>query len=224
MLKAVIFDMDGVLINSEPLHYEVDRLLIEELGHELDYEYYKQFIGSTNTHLWTSIKAKFKLKETVSQLHDMADKKKRELLEKNGYPVINGVFDMVKRLYESGLNLAVASSSPPAYIKEVTEALGIASFFTHLVSGETVENPKPAPDVFLKAAQLLETDSTDCLVIEDSSNGARAAKRAGMVCIGYINDDSGQQDLSMADYLIEGYDSVDRTFLEMVHSHATGNS
>ena len=222
MLRAIIFDMDGVLVNSEPLHYEVDRLLVEELGHELDYDYYKQFIGSTNTHLWTCIRSRFGLTQTVEELKAMADAKKRQLVNQNGFPPIDGVEPMVRRLHEAGYLLAVASSSPVPYIEEVTAYFHIRPYFQVLVSADAIGKPKPAPDIYLKAASMLGVSPDQCLAVEDSTNGVGAAKAAGMVCIGFENPDSGPQDLRLADYIITGHDCMEPSFAEMVYAHATG--
>jgi HAD superfamily hydrolase (TIGR01509 family) len=222
MLKAIIFDMDGVLVNSEPLHYEVDRLLLEEMGYTLDYEYYKQFIGSTNTKLWTDIKAHFSLPQSVDTLKDMADAKKRELVDRDGFPPICGVYDMLKRLHDAGYKLAVASSSPQAYIEEVTAYFHIKDYFQVLVSADAIGKPKPAPDIYLKAARQLGVAPADCMALEDSANGIGAAKAAGMTCIGFYNPDSGDQDQSKADYIITDYSCMNASFVEMVYGHATG--
>lgn len=220
MLKAVIFDMDGTMVDTEPMHYEANYDMLKELGINLDYEYYKQYIGSTNTYMWNKIKKDFSLELPAEQLNQMADQKNRELVQRKGYPEIAGVKTLIRKLKEDGYRLAVASSSPPAVISQVVDFLGVSDCFFKLVSGENVVNPKPAPDIFLEAATALGVKTEDCLVIEDSCNGVLAAKAAGMVCVGYQNPHSGEQDLSAADYLIEGFLEVDSRFLEMVYCHA----
>lgn len=222
MLKAIIFDMDGVLVNSEPLHYEVDRQLLEGLGYQLDYDYYKQFIGSTNTYLWSCIRSHFGLEPSVETLKVMADEKKRQLVDENGFPPIHGVEPMIRRLFEAGYVLAVASSSPVSYIEEVTAYFQIRQYFQVLVSADALGKPKPAPDIYLKAADMLHAKPAECLAVEDSFNGIGSAKAAGMTCIGFCNPDSGNQDMSHADYLITGYDCMDASFVEMVYAHTTG--
>ena len=96
--------------------------------------------------------------------------------------------------------IAIASSSPRLFIEAVVEKIGIQQYFTIIVSGEEVERSKPEPDIFLKAARLLNVNPFECLVVEDSKSGTIAAKKAGMKCIGYLNLNSGEQDLSQADY------------------------
>lgn len=220
MLKAIIFDMDGVLVDTEPLHYKVNVMILEELGYKLEYEYYKQFIGSTPTYMCQSICNKYELDLSPEQLKSIMDSTKDEVVKKEGFPKIDGVRDMIIRLAEAGFKMAVASSSPSKYIEQVVEALDIKQYFDFIISGETVQHPKPAPDIFLKAAQMLKVNPTECVVVEDSQNGVRAAKAANITCIGFMNPNSGDQDLSLADYIIEDYSCVDKNFVEKIYTHA----
>lgn len=220
MLKAVIFDMDGVLVDSEPLHYEVNRITMQEkFDKDLDYEYYKQYIGTTVMYMWNKIIKDFSIEGyTAQQLFDLSEEVKEKLLDRQGYPEVPGVVSFVKSI-SSRYKLAVASSSALVNIEKNVNKLGIADDFDTLVTGLSVANPKPAPDIFLKAAEQLGVKPEECIVVEDSSNGTRAARAAGMACIGFINPGSGEQDLSAADYLFEAFDNIDDGFIEMVHSH-----
>lgn len=223
MLKAIIFDMDGVLVDSEPLHYEVNRKTMQEhFAMDLDYEYYKQYIGSTVMAMWSKIIKDFGIVGyTADELFQLSERIKERIISDNGYPEIPGVVDFVKRL-SSKYALAVASSSALKNIENNVKRLGLESNFHKLVTGLYVTNPKPAPDVFLKAAEELGVKPEECIVIEDSCNGVKAAKAAGMACLGFINPSSGNQDLSQADYLFESFNSIDNDFVEMVYSHHFG--
>lgn len=215
MLKAIIFDMDGVLINTEPLHYEMWKRTFRNHGLIITYDKYENCIGSTTDYLMELIFKNYgKDFREHKSIRVEAAQIKNDMIKEQGFPKIAGVNEVIKRLHKEGYLLAVASSSSNHYIKEAMKTLNIESFFTLLFSGENVINPKPAPDIFLKVAEKLNVLPEECLVIEDSTNGCMAAKRAGMRCVGYRNPDSGNQDLSTSIRIIENWETLDRDFLK----------
>lgn len=224
MLKAVIFDMDGVLVDSEPLHYKSNCITLKEnFGIELDYEYYKQFIGSTITYMWKTIKEHFHIVDcSAEELGKINDRILKNLVETEGYPPVRGAAEFVRELRSQGYKLAVASSSKRFKIVENLNSLGVLDCFDVIVSGVELERPKPFPDIFLKAVEELELSEKECIVIEDSENGVKAAVAAGIPCAGFLNPNSGDQDLSKADYLFEDFTSIEEGFLRMVHAHHFG--
>lgn len=220
MLKGIIFDMDGVLINSEPFHYQVWKEALKKRGINLDYEIYKPCIGSTVQVLMQILHEHYGVDEKDDSLSLEVKNLKQEMIEKQGYPpLIPYVKDMLERFHEAGYQMAVASSSPQEYIENVTSYWGISPYFQVLVSGEHVEHPKPAPDIFLKTADILGLLPEECLVIEDSENGCRAAKAAGMTCMAYYNPDSGKQNLQTASVVVEGFEEIDAIFANKVYCH-----
>ena len=221
MLKGIIFDMDGVLINSEPFHYRVWKETLKERGVDLDYDIYKDCIGSTMGFLMGILHKHYGISFQDSSLVREMRKKKEELMKKEGYPpLIPYVKELLQKLARQGYRMAVASSSPQLYIEEVTRHWEIGQYFDKLVSGESVEKPKPAPDIFLKAAGELGLRPEECMVVEDSENGCRAARNAGITCMAYYNPDSGKQDLGSAYMVIEGYEEIDSAFMEKVYCHS----
>lgn len=219
MVKAIIFDMDGVLVNTEPLHYRMWKQVFENHGVMVAYDVYKRCIGSTAEYLMQLIYDNYGVDFRGNELiREEAARVKRELIRQEGYPLIEGVVPMLRGLYEKGYLLAVASSSPEIYIEDVMERLGVRSFFTALCSGESVAHPKPAPDVFLKAARQLGVRPDECVVFEDSNNGCQAAVSAEMICVGYDNPDSGEQDLSMANAVIKTWEDVTEDFFSSIEA------
>ena len=209
MIKYIIFDMDGVLINTEPIHYGIWRQICAERGITLDYSRYTKCIGSTLNYLFDLIEewhgVSFRQDPTIRQrFSELKDR----YLKENGLPPVTGAADAVKALYEKGFRMAVASSSSPEYIEYSMQTLDLKKYFFRLVSGEQVRHPKPAPDVFLEAARQLQADPAECLVVEDSRNGSLAAKAAGMLCLGFCNPDSGNQDLSAADAVFHDFSEL----------------
>lgn len=224
MLKAVIFDMDGVMIDSEPVHLEANKRLMKDLNLHFNPSYYAQFVGSTTDHMWDKMIHDFNLSQTPEELMALSDRYVKEINGDAGYPEIPGVSTLIKQLSGETIKLAVASSSGVGRIRYVLECMGLQSAFDSIVSGTQVEKPKPEPDTFLKAAELLRVKPSECLVIEDSWNGMKAAKAAGMVCLGYENPEAvmGRQNVEYADYIVQGFEDVDIKFLEMVYSHVSG--
>lgn len=225
MLKAIIFDMDGVLIDSEPVHKQANAMLMEALGLPFDEQYYAQFVGSTTTYMWDKMIRDFSITHTPDELMAMSDGYVKEINGAAGYPEIPAVGDLIRGLVkmkaQKDLKLAVASSSQMSRITYVLECMGLSDAFDGIVSGIQVAHPKPAPDTFLKAAELLGVSPQECLVIEDSWNGMKAAKAAGMVCVGFENPliPMEEQNMEYADYVIQGFADIDFRFLDMIYCH-----
>lgn len=222
MLKGIIFDMDGVLINSEPQHYEAYERMLQRFGLTMPYEEFKGFIGSTCAKLNEYIAEKFPIDLTPEQIHVEMMKERDWITETKGYIPVPGACDFVKMLKKQGMKLAVASSSPMEDILAATEQLGIKEYFDELISGSELANPKPAPDVFLKAIASVGLKPEECLVIEDSGNGVLAGKAAGCAVLAFYNPDSGNQDLGPADYVIEGFEGLEFEFINRVHQRFVG--
>ncbi len=220
MLKGIIFDMDGVLVNSEPMHYKACCMVLEEYGIIYPYEKYKKFIGSTDKKIIEDIRSFHPFPCSDEDYISKLKEKKDTLITCDGFEGIAGTPELIKALHAAGFLLAVASSSPYEYIIRVTKALGIYHYFHQIVSGVNVPHPKPAPDVFFKTAKELRLAPSECLVIEDSKNGVKAANAAGMPCIGYYNPDSGDQDLSDAVLIIDSFESLAPSFIKKVYDSA----
>ena len=217
MLKAILFDMDGVIIDSEPMHARAAALALEKFGVKVTTEYAYGFIGSTTYHMCQKMVEDFHLSATAEELHQANEEMKNYLIQTEGHEVVPYVLDLIKNLYDNGLKLIIASSSVSTAIEEVMESLHIKKYFHGFVSGNMVIHPKPAPDIFQMAAEKLGVSPSECLVIEDSYNGLTAATAAGITSIGYRNPNSGNQDLSQAAMLIEGFDEVDFSFLQKIY-------
>ena len=222
MLKAVIFDMDGVLVDSEPLHARGAVLALKNLGVDISIEYFYGFIGSTTVHMLETVIQDYNLTCTVSEILNAYDKAKHQLFQEEGYKAIPYTKELIIDLYKHGIKLAIASSSTSTEIEDVVKALDIGNYFDKLISGTTVKHPKPAPDVFLKAVTELGIDKSECIIIEDSCNGVCAARAAGIPVIGFVNENSGKQDLSKAFVLVEGFEEIDYKFIENTYLRANG--
>ena len=212
-MKAVIFDMDGVIIDSEPLHFEVEAKLLEELGGVFDLDYHNSLVGTNDRLMWSLFKEKFNLKPDLDLIIEM--KKERFLVEIDRIPLVKGFDKLISSLYQEGYLLGLASSNNRTSINKIINVFNLDKYLDFSISGDEVSRGKPDPEIFLRAAQLIGVAPEECLVIEDAKNGVEAAKTAGMKCIGYRNPNSGDQNLSQADLIIDEYDELN---LEIIKS------
>jgi beta-phosphoglucomutase family hydrolase len=209
MLKAIIFDMDGVLIDSEPGHKEVEKTLFKNLGIEVPDEEHNQYIGTTSYYMWEKIKSKYNLGQEIEAL--VSENRSSYLSYLTSCETIEpiyGVKELIKSIHENNIELAVASSSPINVIETIIKLFKLEKYFDVLVTGDDVLKSKPFPDIFLLAAEKLGVKPEDCVVFEDSTHGVIAAKKAGMKCVGYKNLHSGNQDLTPSDLIIDNYDDI----------------
>lgn len=211
MLKAVIFDMDGVIIDSEPIHKDVEKKIFKRLGVTVTGEEHDSYVGVTSENMWNSIKQKHNLSESVST-EELIEMEVKEyigfLLQHEDIKPITGVVELINELYKNNMKVALASSSVKKSIETVVKMFKLQKYFEVRISGEDILNGKPWPDIFLETAKHLNVAPSECLVIEDSKNGVSAAKAAGMKCIGFKNINSGNQDLSGADLIIDNYADI----------------
>ncbi|GIP18091.1 phosphatase [Paenibacillus montaniterrae] len=202
MVKAFIFDMDGVIIDSEPLHFAVDLMILEQFGLNLEKEKLEQYVGMTNPEMWRLIKEQYGVTNTVEEMIEAQLARKLTHLDEIELEPISGIRELLLELRNNNISIGLASSSPRVFIEAVLTKFNIIDQFSCIVSGEEVDRGKPAPDVYLEAARMLKVKPEDCVVLEDAKHGVKAAKSAGMQCIGFVNPNSGNQDLSEADFAV----------------------
>lgn len=209
IIQAVIFDMDGVLIDSEPIYFEIERSSFAHFGAVMTEEEHHTYVGVTLESMWQQVLDKHQLTATLEEVfayhqHNVM----QTMLAHPNLTAMPSVERWLSWLHEQHIPIAVASSSPRALIDLIMDKTGLGRYFEVRMTGEEVKNGKPAPDIFLTTAEMVGASPSNCLVIEDSRNGVQAAKSAGMRCIGYHNPGSGNQDLSKADLQISSYDEL----------------
>jgi HAD superfamily hydrolase (TIGR01509 family) len=180
---AVIFDMDGVLIDSEPLHFAVLSELLAHSGHIYTRAENEQFIGTTSEAMFTTLIARYGLAGSVVEYIARYDEALLQVLNEP-HPPAAGVAALIARLRELGIRVGVASSSRQEWVAATLRSLGLADAFEVVVSGDNVERGKPDPAIYLLAAQLLGVAAERCLAIEDAPNGVQSARAAGMTVLG----------------------------------------
>ncbi len=205
-MKGVIFDMDGVIIDSEPLHFKIERELLEEIGGKITTEEHKKFVGTTDYYMWSTFKKQFNIKLSVEEI--ISIKKKRFIENIDKIKPVDNIFDLIKALHKENYILGLASSNNKKVVNLIIEKFQLDRYLNISISGEEVSKGKPDPEIFLTTAKYMNLKPENCLVIEDAETGVIAAKTANMKCIGFQNKNSGEQDLTKADLIIDNFKNL----------------
>ncbi|MFV0421095.1 HAD family hydrolase [Oleidesulfovibrio sp.] len=200
---ALLFDMDGVIFDSEPVHEMIFRNFARKLGFSVSAEEYRQLIGTSSVSQWRKMKEQFNLQGTAQELSDAKMAHYKEYLRTtSGLQPMSGLQRLLDELRANDIPFALASSNTTDIVSATLCAIGMDHMFSTRVGGNDVTHAKPAPDIFLLAAGKLGVPAQRCVVVEDSTNGILAATRAGMKSIGFDNPNSPGQNLSGADLRI----------------------
>ena len=201
-MNYIIFDMDGVLLDSEPMHQEIIYEVFQLKGIPFDKAYIQTLTGMSAFPMWEKVKRDAQRSESVEELIKFHRDYFFKRLPEVKVPLVPHVKEVLEKFKNEGKHLSLASSSGRKLIDIFTQQTNIAHYFEVIMSGDDVQYSKPNPEIFLKVAQWYGLPATQFTVIEDSTNGVKAAKSAGMQCVGFQNPLSGGQDLSQADLLI----------------------
>ena len=210
--KAVIFDMDGVIVDSEPRHERAFLDVVRELGYGDTHGLrFADYIGRPDQELWVDFVARHKPPQPLEEL--LARKRERvvEIIRRER-PLFKGLPELIARLAPH-YALALASGSERAVVEAVLRLDDLRRFFTAVVSGSDIKRGKPAPDLFLRAAELLKVAPGDCWVIEDSKPGVAAGLAAGMRVIAITNTHPAVE-LAHATRVVRTYGQIERLLLE----------
>lgn len=201
--------MDGVIVDTEPVHHYAYYAHFRQLGIEVPHEMFITFTGNSTKNVYEKIRQSFGI-ETETQ--DLVQAKRNLFNDafdtQEDLTLLPGVENLIKDLHRGGMRLIVASSASKVTIDRVFRRFGLYSYFTDILSGEDFPFSKPDPAIFLKAWEISGNEKSECVVIEDSKNGVKAANSAGIFCIGYRSENSKAQDLSTADMIVDHFSEL----------------
>jgi HAD superfamily hydrolase (TIGR01509 family) len=217
--RAVLWDMDGTLIDSEEFHWISWRNTMANEGIIITREQFLSSFGQRNDSILPQWLGAASTPERVEKIASAKEELYRHLVRKDGMSPLAGVASWLRRLHDQGWLQAIASAAPRANIDVVLEALSAAHFFQGIVSAEDVHKGKPDPEVYLTAASRLGTSPDQCIVVEDAVAGIEGARRAGMRSIGVSHNG---KDLP-ADVVVRSLDLLDSVAFETL-LHGSGGS
>lgn len=209
-LKAVLFDMDGVIVNTEPLHKKAYFKMFDDINIDVSDEFYASFTGASTKKVCNRLIDEFSLNQTTDELISIKRAYFKDYFDNDpDFDLIEGVRDLIKHYYDNGVKLVLASSASMDTINWVFEKFDLEPYFIGKISGADLEESKPNPEIFIKAAQIANEPKENCMVIEDSTNGILAAHRADIYCAAYKSEHSKLQDYTKANILVDNYKALE---------------
>ena len=219
---AVIFDMDGVLLDSEPLHYEAVRLILEEQGVEFPLEDYFRYLGTTLTSTWDDLCERYPI---TMAFEEFESRYNTDVLAQYlaGAPLIRGARELVQQLHEAGIPIAVASSSHRQWVEAALTGAGLREYFDQTTAGDEVAMGKPSPEIYLKAAQKLGFEPANCIAVEDAPAGVESATAAGMRVVLVRSELTNELDLA-SDWQVDDLTEFELTWLSNESASLVGTT
>jgi beta-phosphoglucomutase len=203
--RGVLWDMDGVLVDTGEFHYRSWAAVLDEYGVDLSREFFRDTFGMNNRGILSRLFGERLTPELLAEISERKEQRFRQAVRGRVRP-LPGVVDWLQRLRQAGFRQGVASSAPPVNIDTLVGELGLREYFDVLGSGGDLPG-KPEPALFLKVARLLDVPAEGCVVVEDAVTGVEAAKRAGMKCVAVTTTNPAGA-LEAADVVVERLDAL----------------
>ncbi|UPS90912.1 HAD family phosphatase [Bizionia sp. M204] len=209
MLKAVLFDMDGVIVDTEPLHHKAYYGMFNSLKLDVTEQQYQSFTGQSTINVCRQLCNHFKLANAPEELVQIKRHIFKDLfVSDSSLQLIDGVLELIQDYHKNKVTLVLASSASMQTIESVFNRFELDPYFKAKLSGADLKASKPHPEIFLKAAESSGFKKEQCLVIEDSTNGIKAANAAGIFCVGYKSLHSKNQNYETANLVIDDFKSI----------------
>lgn len=201
-IEMIVFDMDGVIVNSEPLHENARQMMFQKYGILPD-DRMPEAVGKSCSGFWRKVGEIYHVEEDPFVLEKEQYSLVALQIEQNKLSANEGLLEVIREYKRNGRKIGLASSSTRVLVDDTLRLLGLKDMFDYTVSGDEVERKKPAPDIYEKVLHMAGVSETHAVAVEDSKSGVEAARAAGLYCFGYRNPTSGEQDLSEADQEID---------------------
>lgn len=215
MFKAVLFDMDGVIVDTEPLHCKAYYQMFDAVNITVTDELYESFTGQSTINICRQLCQLFNLSQTPETLVQHKRNFFKELFfNDDGLTLIDGVLELIKEYHQKRMTLILASSASMMTITNVFKRFDLDQYFIAKLSGADLKASKPHPEIFINAAIASGFNKEECVVIEDSTNGIAAAKSAGIYCIGFKSPHSKNQNYQKADTIISSFSEINYNELQ----------
>lgn len=209
-LKAVLFDMDGVIVDTEPLHRKAYFKTFNQLEIEVSEDLYTSFTGASTKRVCETLISEFNLTHTHEDITNIKRTHFKDYFYNDAdFDLIPGVRKLIEHYYENNVKLIVASSASMTTINMVFDKFGLEKYFSGKISGADLKESKPHPEIFQLAAKIANEPIENCMVIEDSTNGILAAHRANIFCAAYKSFHSHNQDYSLANVVVSDYSEIE---------------
>ena len=215
-LKAVLFDMDGVIVDTEPLHKKAYFRTFEDLGIDVSEELYSTFTGNSTQKVCETLVTHFQLNISWEEIAKIKRNYFKYLFDNDpDFDLIPGVKNLIIHYFENNIKLILASSAHINTINWVFEKFNLEQYFLGKISGAALKESKPHPEIFILAAEMAQEKKENCMIIEDSTNGIIAANRAEIFCAAYKSEHSKMQDYSLANIVVDDFSELEIEFINL---------
>jgi HAD superfamily hydrolase (TIGR01509 family) len=211
--RGVVFDLEGVLGDGEPIYYAAFNVVLEPLGHHLPESEYDQIMGLSVEAAWAWVLNRFEIKESPEPFYDSYDVAVLEMLKEPVEP-LPGVLKLLAELRDRGIRVGLASASLRQWVDATLEGIGLRDEFETTVSASEVEHAKPAPDLYARAVEHIGLPASECMAFEDTAAGIASAKAAGLFAVQVRAASTALPPIPEADLVIDDYSQFDLSLLD----------